>query len=278
MNICMCLLTVELPGEGFTLDIDEILVAAMGQHSDPEVNFVGHMQNFFFDDYRFFELLGPDVARPPNINEVDNTGKVTDKEVPIAIYPATFRARTNAYITLPGAAVLGELDIQFMFKTTEKDGIILYSRGRLGDFIAVELVNGYIHFSLDDGTGPRVIAATTPNKLNDNNWHLVQIKQIGERVFQVHVDGTMTELQLARGRNRVELGENMYVGGISDDELETLPSLVASKSGFSGCIATFRVNGYLIDILDRAISSSRFVTPGCTSKFVDEICYAWLHN
>ena len=38
-------------------------------------------------------------------------------------------------------------------------GLILYHGGRADDFLAVELVNGFIHFLVDDGAGVRVLAA-----------------------------------------------------------------------------------------------------------------------
>ena len=37
---------------------------------------------------------------------------------------------TDAYITLPGLSVSGDLDIEFMLKTSEKDGLIFFSRVR----------------------------------------------------------------------------------------------------------------------------------------------------
>ena len=39
------------------MDIDQILVASLGRGADSSFDFVGHMQNFYVNDHRFFEYL-----------------------------------------------------------------------------------------------------------------------------------------------------------------------------------------------------------------------------
>ena len=43
-------------------------------------------------------------------------------------------------------------------------GLLLYNPGRNNEFLAVELVNGYIHFLVNDGSGVRLLVART-NKM-----------------------------------------------------------------------------------------------------------------
>ena len=43
------------------------------------------------------------------------------------------------------------VDIYFQLKTTDEDGLILYNGGKGDDFIAVELVQGHIHYHLNMG-------------------------------------------------------------------------------------------------------------------------------
>ena len=66
----------DIPGEGYKLEIDEILVAAMGRDANTEDSFVGYMQNFILNGYNFFELLGPDQL--PDGILIENTGKVNN--------------------------------------------------------------------------------------------------------------------------------------------------------------------------------------------------------
>ena len=47
-----------------------------------------------------------------------------------------------------------------VFKPTDKDGMLFYNgytTDRTGDFISLGLVNGYVEFRFDLGTGPAVI-------------------------------------------------------------------------------------------------------------------------
>ena len=86
------MVTAELGGEGYSLDIDEIVVAAAGAQSDPDENFVGHMRNFILNGYNFFEFLDPNEVRPSVIGSIENEAEVTDEQKPIPIRPVTYRA------------------------------------------------------------------------------------------------------------------------------------------------------------------------------------------
>ena len=48
-------------------------------------------------------------------------------------------------------------------------GLLLYHGGRADDFLAVELVNGFIHFLVNDGAGIRVLAARTTRPVRYQN-------------------------------------------------------------------------------------------------------------
>ena len=166
-----------LTGEGYTLDIDEILVAAPGEQATYPESFVGYMQNFIVDDRSFFEML--DGGGLENgIKIIVDGGKTTEDLKPIPIQAVTFREGTNSYVQLPTLQVISDMGIQFLFKTTQKDGLILYNDGRRDDFVAVELVDGFVHFIVEDGRGTKVVKAAT-ERLNDNEWHSIDIKQSG---------------------------------------------------------------------------------------------------
>lgn len=45
-----------------------------------------------------------------------------------------------------------ETDLILMrFRTTKQDGVLLYADGNQGDFLAIELKRGYLHFTIDLG-------------------------------------------------------------------------------------------------------------------------------
>ena len=54
-------------------------------------------------------------------------------------------------------------------------GLIMYNAGKGQDFIAVELVNGHIHYVFNLGYASISIKDNCPHNLNDNQWHSVTV-------------------------------------------------------------------------------------------------------
>lgn len=52
---------------------------------------------------------------------------------------------------------LRSMTLYFNLRTTVMDGLILYNAGKGKDFIAVELVNGFIHYVYNFGNRAKVI-------------------------------------------------------------------------------------------------------------------------
>lgn len=72
-------------------------------------------------------------------------------------------------------------EISVEFKTTEPNGLILYAKGSVRDFIQLKLENGNIVFDVDLGTGKLSVPVATGN-LNDNAWHSVRVVRQGRSV------------------------------------------------------------------------------------------------
>ena len=74
------------------------------------------------------------------------------------------------------------LSVVFRFATRSQNGLLLFN-GRYdgkGDFIALELVNGGLRFSLSLGDPRRVetvhiATGSTSSGLDDGNWHTVEL-------------------------------------------------------------------------------------------------------
>jgi len=67
------------------------------------------------------------------------------------------------------------------------------------------------------------------------------------------------------GRNTLDLVGGLYVGGVPPSIYHQLPATIRSRRGFSGCLATFVVNGRLYNTLKDATVVTTSVTAGCTS-------------
>ncbi|CAG2109165.1 unnamed protein product, partial [Medioppia subpectinata] len=72
---------------------------------------------------------------------------------------------------------------RFRFRTNDANGNILYSRGTQGDFMALQLVNNKMVFSLDLGGGGLIESISAGSLLDDNLWHDVLISRRGRDVL-----------------------------------------------------------------------------------------------
>ncbi len=97
----------------------------------------------------------------------------------------------EAYISLPKWNTKRMGSISFDFRTTEPNGLILFTHGKPQerkdarsqkntkvDFFAVELLDGSLYLLLDMGSGTIKVKATL-NKVNDGAWYHVDIQRDG---------------------------------------------------------------------------------------------------
>lgn len=163
----LCFVSAESPGEGYTLDIDQLFVARESSVDAPKRAFVGHIQNFMFGPHNVFELLG--VNQPPGMT-IENTGEITPMEIPIPLDPVMLRPYSDAFVAL-GTPATYNVTLSFMFRTSEPRGLLLFRAGLEKDFLGLELVNGQLHVASDEGSGARVISAGLFGLASFDFWH-----------------------------------------------------------------------------------------------------------
>ncbi len=57
----------------------------------------------------------------------------------------------GTYLGLPQMKAYDSVDIGFQFRTFEKSGLLMFNAGKASDFIAVELIEGRLHYTLNLG-------------------------------------------------------------------------------------------------------------------------------
>lgn len=95
--------------------------------------------------------------------------------------------------------------IKFRFKTSFHSGIILYSRGTQGDYIALQLKDNRMVLNIDLGSGI-MTTLSVGSLLDDNVWHDVILSRIRRDivlsvdrvVVQGRVKGEFSKLNLNR--------------------------------------------------------------------------------
>lgn len=104
------------------------------------------------------------------------------------------------------------IHVAFQFKTREPNGLILYNAGRERDFIAVELVNGHVHYVFDLGDGPVRVRDTSKSKLNDGKWHAVSIGRPASKRHTLAVDDHVTVGNSPGSNENLDLDGILYIG------------------------------------------------------------------
>lgn len=179
-----------------------------------------------------------------------------------AYHAATFRSK-HSYVGLAMLKAYSNVFIDFRFKTLEANGLLFYNGGRRTDFIAVELVNGHVHYIFDLGDGPITLRDKSRIHMNDNRWHSVSIRRPGPKTHTLVVDDTI-EVYTAPGNNmHMELDGILYVGGVFKDMYTKLPPSVVSRSGFEGCLASVDFADVSPSLTEDAVVPSSLVVSGC---------------
>ncbi|KAG7282444.1 hypothetical protein CRUP_018161 [Coryphaenoides rupestris] len=112
-------------------------------------SFIGHLQSL-----RFNGMFYIDLCKNGDIDYCELNARFGVRS--IIADPVTFKSKSS-YLSLATLQAYASMHLFFQFKTTSSDGFILFNSGDGNDFIAVELVKGYIHYVFDLGNGPNLI-------------------------------------------------------------------------------------------------------------------------
>ncbi|KAM4014179.1 neurexin 3 isoform 13-T13 [Anomaloglossus baeobatrachus] len=216
--------------------------------------FIGHLQSLMFNG-----MLYIDLCKNGDIDYCELKARFGIR--PIIADPVTFRTKPS-YLTLPTLQAYTSMHLFFQFKTISPDGFILFNSGDGSDFIAVELVKGYIHYVVDLGNGQNVIKGNSERPLNDNQWHHVVITRDNSNTHTLKVDAKVVT-QVINGAKNLDLKGDLYIAGLNQIMYSTLPKLVASRDGFEGCLASVDLNGKLPDLINDALHRSGQIERGC---------------
>ncbi|XP_056123174.1 neurexin 3a isoform X16 [Rhinichthys klamathensis goyatoka] len=220
-------------------------------------SFIGHLQSLKFNG-----MLYIDLCKNGDIDYCELNARFGMRS--IIADPVTFKSKSS-YLSLATLQAYTSMHLFFQFKTTSPDGFILFNSGDGSDFIAVELVKGYIHYVFDLGNGPNVIKGNSDRALHDNQWHNVVITRDNSNVHTLKVDAKLVS-QVVNGAKNLDLKGDLYIAGLGPNMYNSLPKLVASRDGFMGCLASVDLNGRLPDLINDALFRSGQIERGCEAS------------
>jgi neurexin len=232
--------------------------------TDVNGNYIGYLQNFFYNERDMFEYL---QSLPPDYYNVQ--WLYLNGRLPVQTYLPVTISSHETYVRLASMRLTLRHRILFKFRTTESSGLIMYHDGNNNEFMAVELDNGRIRYLFDMGGGPTDIPVNTPNKLNDGKWHVVEIMRMSETQHRVRVDETATTVSAQGGEYELDLaGGSLYIAGLPAGMFKRshIQNVLKSRQGFMGCLASLDLNGAVVNLKKHALNN-QFVIGECLVKY-----------
>ncbi|XP_028996544.1 neurexin 3b isoform X18 [Betta splendens] len=262
-------------GKNFKLTVDEDMAEGQmaGDHTRLEFNnvetgilterrfvssapssYIGHLQSLKFNGMQYI-----DMCKNGDIDFCELNARFGMRF--IIADPVTFKTK-GSYLGLATLQAYTTMHLFFQFKTNSPDGFIIFNSGDGNDFIAVELVKGFIHYVFDLGNGPSLLKGNSDNPLNDNQWHNVVITRDASNTHTLKVD-SKSVTQNVNGAKNLDLKGDLFIGGLGPNMYQKLPKLVVSREGFQGCLASLDLNGRLPDLINDALFRSGQIERGC---------------
>nr|AAI45497.1 Nrxn2 protein [Mus musculus]AAI50785.1 Nrxn2 protein [Mus musculus] len=211
-----------------------------------------------------------------------------------ALDPVTFES-PEAFVALPRWSAKRTGSISLDFRTTEPNGLLLFSQGRRAgagvgshsstqraDYFAMELLDGYLYLLLDMGSGGIKLRASS-RKVNDGEWCHVDFQRDG-RKGSISVNSRSTPF-LATGESEVlDLESELYLGGLPEGGRVDLPLppevwTAALRAGYVGCVRDLFIDGRSRDLRGLAEAQGAVgVAPFCSRETLKQCALAPCRN
>ncbi|XP_031659388.1 basement membrane-specific heparan sulfate proteoglycan core protein isoform X14 [Oncorhynchus kisutch] len=155
---------------------------------------------------------------------------------------------TDSYIAYPPLTnIHNDLRIEMEFKPMALDGLMFFSVGKkmkTEDFVSLEMVDGYVQFRYELGTGQAVLRSPEPITLGQ--WHRVEAGRL-DKDGSLTVDGGREVRRSSPGKAQgLNIHTPMYLGGVPN--LEIVPKTLNISDMFYGCVGEVSINGKKVDL------------------------------
>ncbi|XP_036286375.1 neurexin-2-beta isoform X14 [Pipistrellus kuhlii] len=213
-----------------------------------------------------------------------------------ALDPVTFES-PEAFVALPRWSAKRTGSISLDFRTTEANGLLLFSQGRragagagassLGaapraDYFAMELLDGYLYLLLDMGSGGIKLRASS-RKVNDGEWCHVDFQRDG-RKGSISVNSRSTPFLAAGESEILDLESELYLGGLPEGGRVDMPLppevwTAVLRAGYVGCVRDLFIDGRSRDLRGLAeAQGAAGVAPFCSRETLKQCASAPCRN
>uniref|UniRef100_A0A8D1Q859 Protein crumbs homolog 1 n=1 Tax=Sus scrofa TaxID=9823 RepID=A0A8D1Q859_PIG len=179
----------------------------------------------------------------------------------------------NGFVWVPSGSVAAKdsgCDVALRFQTVQPTALLLF-RGDGDTFLALELLSGYVHVSVQVGHQPKVVLFIAQNA-SDGEWHSVEVT-FAEAVTVALRDDSCTGSCISKapspfGSDRSACAlQNSFLGGLPEGTIHSLPvDTLPSTPSLVGCLQDIEIGSN--PITPESISSgwSLNVKAGCVRK------------
>ncbi|XP_013792509.2 pikachurin-like, partial [Limulus polyphemus] len=177
----------------------------------------------------------------------------------------------SSYLQYSGLGSLAHsfIELLLVFKPEKPDGVLFYNGDQMdgtGDFMSISLVDGFVEFRFDLGSGPAVIRS--PTSVQMDKWHTLFVSRTGRNGVLEVDDQPRVEGTSQGAFTQLSLPLNLYLGGVPD--LNDVAQLSGITASFSGCILEVILDNKPVKLLEDALSGLNVAN--CEHECVSKPC------
>ncbi|CAB3372768.1 Hypothetical predicted protein [Cloeon dipterum] len=154
----------------------------------------------------------------------------------------------HSFVQLKRLKAYNKISIEMEFKTYSNDAILLYNQQNAdgsGDFISLAVVNGFVEFRYNLGSGPVVI--TSHEKVQLRKFHHLVARRY-QRDGVLRLDNTVDVAGQSPGiLKSLDLVEDAFVGSVPTDEKRVFEN-IGTRHGLMGCIRMLKIGRKVVEL------------------------------
>ncbi|XP_009987067.1 PREDICTED: chondroitin sulfate proteoglycan 4-like, partial [Tauraco erythrolophus] len=263
--------SAKMPGILYELNIDYGFY--VGGTSKLDVPYlVGALPNFrgCIDDVLFnqLDILMPLRPSPGFKNVHDISVGCSDEFFAGEDEPVSFFS-SRSYVSFPSWNVDDEGVLECTLQTSAARGLLLYHPGQAGDFVAMEMEDGFIKAYV--GKHKSRSQLSSRKSVNDSHWHYIELKFTAE-YLQLTLDEETVKKSLPPHSKLPLLQGSLFVGGVDDSarseviklELASVSGKYARGGSFKGCLRDLKANSEKKSLKNVLVTKD--ISAGCETQ------------
>lgn len=175
------------------------------------------------------------------------TGTHCEKELPPPYEIPSFSG--SSYLEVKKIKAYNKVQVEMEFRTFTDSGILLYSQQQKdgsGDFLSLALVNGFVEFRYNLGSGPALIRSH--ERVQMKRFHRVVAKRY-QKDGILQLDESEDSVGKAPGNLKsLDLRGSTYIGYVPTNERRVWDN-AGTTEGLVGCLSSVRINGRPLDLV-----------------------------